>query len=218
MPAETRSTIDALMFGGQRARRFTQDSPILPDVWIAYWTDIDAPVDVLITPWRTDAPAKIATQLRERLGQDRKARKAKLESAQVVFNQTTVAARLNFQDLIRVVLPMTQWWHETIAPNRWHKQLESIKARKALAGRMNDPEKPAAARKKATKASERPEPEIFWLTRIVAALEWKRLGRELPARIFDDDATDERGAISPMSSQHSSAGWRRRRRKSGSIR
>ncbi|HSN68150.1 MAG TPA: hypothetical protein VLV48_02830, partial [Thermoanaerobaculia bacterium] len=191
MADETRSTIDTLMFGGQRARRFTQDSPILPDVWIAYWESIDDPVDVLITPWRTDAPSRIAAQIRDRLQEDRKKRKVKRESAQVVFNQTTVAARLYFQDLIRVVLPMTQWWHETIAPNRWHKQLESIQARKALAGRMNDPEKPAPATKKAVKASERPEPEIFWLTRIVAALEWKRLGRKLPKGIFEDDATDE---------------------------
>ena len=191
MEDKDRSAIDTLMFGGKRSRRFTQDSPILPDVWIAYWEKIDEPVDVLLTPWRTDAPAKIAAQLRDRLEKDRKKRKAKLESPQVVFNQTTVAARLYFQDLIRVVLPMTQWWHETIAPNRWHTQLESIQARKALAGRMNDPEKPAAAPRTPAKATERPEPEIFWLTRIVAALEWKRLGRKLPRRIFDDDAEDK---------------------------
>ena len=186
-----RDTIDDLMFGRRRVRRFTQDSPVLPDVWIAYAEAIDEPVDVLITPFRTDSPAEVARLLRERLKKDRKSRKGRTESPRIAFNQTTVAARLYFRDLVRVVLPMTGWWHETVAPNRWHRQLESIRMpRRDLARSMRDPEKPAV-KKKGSGPVVRPEPEIFWLTRIVAALEWARRDHDLPDHIFDDDATEE---------------------------
>ncbi|MGK2855822.1 MAG: hypothetical protein ACSLFQ_01315, partial [Thermoanaerobaculia bacterium] len=186
-----RDAIDDLMFGRRRVRRFTQDSPVLPDVWIAYAEAIDEPVDVLITPFRTDSPAEVARLLRERLKVDRKARKGRTESPRIAFNQTTVAARLYFHDLVRVVLPMTGWWHERVAPNRWHEQLESIRTPpRDLARSMRDPEKPAV-KKKGAKAVARPEPEIFWLTRIVAALEWARRDHDLPAHIFDEEATEE---------------------------
>ena len=32
----TRDEIDALLYGGRSSPRFTQDSPVLPDVWMKY--------------------------------------------------------------------------------------------------------------------------------------------------------------------------------------
>ncbi len=35
--------LNDLIFGGEGVRRFTQDSPVLPDVWAAYWKDPGSP-------------------------------------------------------------------------------------------------------------------------------------------------------------------------------
>lgn len=60
--------IDQLVFGGPR-RRFTQDSPILPDVWTAYGAggDYDHRLRLLLNPWGTTPAGKLAEALVERL-------------------------------------------------------------------------------------------------------------------------------------------------------
>ena len=35
-PAITRQIVEDLMFGTGQVRRYTQDSPVLPDVWLKY--------------------------------------------------------------------------------------------------------------------------------------------------------------------------------------
>ena len=35
-PLLSRELMEQLMFGTERVRRFTQDSPVLPDVWLEY--------------------------------------------------------------------------------------------------------------------------------------------------------------------------------------
>src|SRR4029078_12629379 len=53
-------------FGHQR---FTQDSPIIADVWLRYAkANEDVKVDLIITPKAGHAPGKIAVLLQERLG------------------------------------------------------------------------------------------------------------------------------------------------------
>ena len=47
-----RAWLEELIFSGDAPRRFTQDSPVLPDVWLAYAEaaeEVDAK-DLLITP------------------------------------------------------------------------------------------------------------------------------------------------------------------------
>lgn len=100
-------------------QRFTQDSPVLPDVWISFAAAIDKPVDLLLTPFQEPgieplAPGQLARQL------DRLLQKKKAEAANIAYNQSTVAARLGFEDVVRKVIPLSAWWIESVVEkNLW---------------------------------------------------------------------------------------------------
>src|SRR4051812_44871793 len=48
--ADERLWIEKLVFGSESARRFTQDSPVLPDVWIAFAREPGRSRQLLLTP------------------------------------------------------------------------------------------------------------------------------------------------------------------------
>ena len=80
---ERRSTLEKLMFGTGRVRRFTQDSPVLPDVWLEYAidpklatdrltvpaseTEAHPPVHLLLTPFREVSTGAVRKEVRARL-------------------------------------------------------------------------------------------------------------------------------------------------------
>src|SRR5688572_23745648 len=80
-----RKLLTELMFGTGRVRRFTQDSPVLPDVWLEYagvagdmdeWDD-DAPVEaiqsrrcLLITPFKDKGAGDVRREIVRRLPDD----------------------------------------------------------------------------------------------------------------------------------------------------
>ena len=97
--ARQRWWIEVALYGIGRDRRFTQDSPILPDVWSCYLEDPDARSDLLIEPWRDTQPFKIAGAL-----------KHLPTEAGTTYNRSTVVAFLSLADLIKVVLPMAGWY------------------------------------------------------------------------------------------------------------
>src|SRR4051794_37725894 len=94
-----------------RARR-TQDSPVVPDVWLRYivLTDADTEarlnskspardkLDLLLTPWSGSTPGQIAKSLRERLSEDRS------KTAQIAQSTSRVVARVDFITLVRDVV------------------------------------------------------------------------------------------------------------------
>ena len=124
-----RDQIEELFYGKpEQQRRFTQDFPILPDVWIEFGQAPDRRVEVLLTPHNeSDAPT-MARALRERLEADQKrgaargAKKAKSAApsaggrARVLFNESVVLASLTFRELLRDALPLTLWWQRVVAP------------------------------------------------------------------------------------------------------
>ena len=66
-------------------------------------------------------PGRLAQTLEARLRQERRTTLEKLEAAphrkgsyEIAYNQSTVAARLWFDELVRVVLPMSDWWQTRI--------------------------------------------------------------------------------------------------------
>jgi subtilisin family serine protease len=101
-----------------RARR-TQDSPVMPDVWLRYIrvaekiahaniagaTPPDDAVDLLLTPWSGVRPGHIAKRLREAMKSD-SARK----QAQIALSDSRVVARANFETLVRRIVPLSGWW------------------------------------------------------------------------------------------------------------
>ena len=119
-----RERIEELFYGRpEHQRRFTQDFPILPDVWIAYGRTPGDRVEVLLTPHTESNAAAVATALRARLALDRsadgsawKAEHPGLGAPRVLFNESVVLATLSFWELLRGALPLTDWWKQVIAP------------------------------------------------------------------------------------------------------
>jgi hypothetical protein len=119
-----RERIEELFYGRpEHQRRFTQDFPVLPDVWIAYGRTPADRIEVLLTPHTESNAAAVATALRARLEQDRTADGSAwkdehpgLGPPRVLFNESVVLATLSFWELLRGVLPLTDWWKQVVAP------------------------------------------------------------------------------------------------------
>jgi serine protease AprX len=130
-----REQVEDLIYGDPSQRqRFTQDFPVLPDVWIAYGEKPNQRVELLLTPHtRSDAPI-LARALRERLTAEQEATEPAAllprtididrKKTSVVFNESVVFACLSFAELIRVVMPLTDWWARVIAPiaTNWSRE------------------------------------------------------------------------------------------------
>jgi len=196
MPAKLdRNLMEQLMFGTGRVRRFTQDSPILPDVWLAYakepedGTDPSDPfpaVKLLLTPFREASAGDVRRELLARLRQERETAEWKAfhhpvePLPRVAYNLTTVAATLYFEDLIRVVLPMTDWWA------RLDKQLEIERVQEKdvqsyLTKAVQDPEHAHAI-----PAAVKGEPNVYlppallWMIRVAGMLAIVLQGKPIP--------------------------------------
>ena len=127
-----RDWLRKLVFSLSSTQRFTQDSPILPEVWmsggVAYCRGPEVRVDLLLTPHRERTAGILAQALVENL----EAAFATPEYAPrgvpsgplgtfddapltkpawtVSVNQTTVAASLTFEELVTCALPLSLWW------------------------------------------------------------------------------------------------------------
>ena len=127
-----RERIEELFYGRpEHQRRFTQDFPVLPDVWIAYGRKPGDRIEVLLTPHTESSAAAAANALRARLAADRaaeasawKAEHPGLGAPRVLFNESVVLATLSFWELLRGALPLTDWWKHVIAPlgQEWSRE------------------------------------------------------------------------------------------------
>lgn len=195
-PKLDRKLMEQLMFGTGRVRRFTQDSPVLPDVWLEYAKGPGGeeerltgppeepgpfpPVKLLLTPFRENSAGDIRTELRERLKAERKTGML----PRVIYNQSTVAATLCFEDLVRAVLPMTAFWERL--DKQWRiEDVETGLAHENLATAVQDPEHPPLL-PTGEKEGEmrRPPPALLWMIRVVGALALVHQGEPLPERFF----------------------------------
>jgi len=115
----SRRTVEDLIFHSAALRRYTQDSPILPDVWFAYGLNPDARIDLLLTPARSDdpnPPGRIADQLARAIERDSKRRQEppgvldeRLADAKLAYTQSTAAAALTFPEMVAYLLPLCYW-------------------------------------------------------------------------------------------------------------
>jgi serine protease AprX len=111
-----RDDFEKMIFSGTfDLRRFTQDSPIYPDVWLRYFSiGPKERVDLLLTPHRLHTASELLKHLRERLTRldPHNALNVSGPPWQLANTGDSVVAELTFQELIRVALPMTRWWQE----------------------------------------------------------------------------------------------------------
>jgi serine protease AprX len=105
------SLVEFILLGPTDDRRQLQDSPILGDVWVAFATRPDACLDLLITPRMTLPAGQVADAIEQRL--DRLVKRSRGdEDPNIAYLQGIVATRLYFEELLRVVIPITQWWDD----------------------------------------------------------------------------------------------------------
>lgn len=103
--------VDFILLGPADDRRQLQDSPILGDVWLAYAADPAGPQDLLITPYKTATAGRVAKEISSMLaGNGKQGKRSK--AANIAYLQGIVAARLHFNEVLRILVPVTQWWHE----------------------------------------------------------------------------------------------------------
>ena len=130
-----RDWLRKLVFEVSDTKRFTQDSPILPEVWlsggVAWCRGPEVRVDLLLTPHKDQTAGILAraildgleasTAATERTGWSYgplgKSDDAPLTKPTwtVSVNQTTVAASLTFRELVTCVLPLSPWWQRNFA-------------------------------------------------------------------------------------------------------
>jgi subtilisin family serine protease len=162
-----RETIEHLFYGRpEQQRRFTQDFPVLPDVWIEYGREPKARIEVLLTPHNeSDAPT-VARVLRERLAADAHATGS--TGGHVLYNESVVMAALTFPQLLRCTLPLTAWWQRAVAPAHatWTRPALELLAQRLAEFRPGDPVITADPRL------------ILKLIRIVGAIELERQGAQ----------------------------------------
>ncbi len=178
--------VEQLLFGSGHVRRFTQDSPVLPDVWIEYATDpakkqeqvtrryANGALDLLLSPFREARTGEIRDELRQRV-----------PAGRIVYNQSTVLARLTFEDLVRGVIPMTDWWAR-LTSKFDIAALQSEAVKKHLSENVKDPEHPAPfVNKDRTVVL---PPDVLWMIRIVGAIKLAHEGTLLDPVFLDPKA------------------------------
>lgn len=115
-----RRDLEELIYGRGGARRFTQDSPVLPDVWFEFGEKLTGKVDLLLNPHYEASPGRVAQVVEERLAAEQSSGAADKfpcndsGGSDIAYNQSTVVVRLCFHELIRVVLPLTGWWEKNV--------------------------------------------------------------------------------------------------------
>jgi serine protease AprX len=111
MTITSRALVELVLLGPTSDRRQLQDSPILGDVWAAFAAKPAEPMDLLITPYKSRPAGPVAVLIANRI-RELELHREKGQEAQVAYLQGLVAARLFFREILRVIVPMTQWWRD----------------------------------------------------------------------------------------------------------
>ncbi|KIZ41860.1 MULTISPECIES: S8 family peptidase [Rhodopseudomonas] len=123
--------VEFLLLGPADDRRVLQDSPLLGDVWAAYALDPGVVQDVLITPHRKATAAGVASIIPKGLEQRKRdldaedhpprREKDRPDHAKIAYLQGLVGARLLFDEVLCVLVPLTQWWRQPQVADRIEK-------------------------------------------------------------------------------------------------
>jgi len=114
------------IFGTEQLKRFTQDSPVMPDVWLQYGREPDAAIDLLLEPHEDSTTGDLAKAVLEA---DHSPQTT--EPIELAYNGSHVAARLTFEQMLRSVLPLSEWWQEHLWPGDGESAAAILNARRA---------------------------------------------------------------------------------------
>lgn len=107
--------VNLILLGTGERRRFSQDTPILPDVWHRIAAHPAARHDLLITPLDARSALDVMMEIVDRLPDE------VIDVAELAPLQSFVAMKLSFAEVVSHILPLTQWVHETAA--RFQKEM-----------------------------------------------------------------------------------------------
>jgi hypothetical protein len=107
----SRALVEAVLLGPTSDRRQLQDSPILGDVWVAFATTPSGAVDLLLTPNRGAPAGPVAVEIARGIDRLKLSQRGE-HGADIAYLEGLVAARLHFQEVVQIIVPMTKWWHE----------------------------------------------------------------------------------------------------------
>jgi subtilisin family serine protease len=113
--------IELLIFNKQpQAQRFTQDSPVYPDVWLDYYENRhdlkNHRADLILTPHRKSSAAELFQAFSQYSYTQSQA--FTQTSWEMATNGETVVAKLTLLELVSIALPMTQWWQQYLLKNK----------------------------------------------------------------------------------------------------
>lgn len=170
-PPIDRAQLEDLIYRQDGLTRFTQDSPVLPDVWFEFGKNPNARIDLLLNPHYEASPGRVAQVIEERLAVEQKSKAASKfkcddkRGTDIAYNQSTVVVRLCFHELIRVVLPLTPWWTKYVWADdgRELQQFLSDKRTRmalvrAIDGDMSDPLMRSI------------DPQVIWMMRVIGTI------------------------------------------------
>ena len=103
-----------ILYGSPAGRRFTQDTPVLPEVWLHYARDSGKSVKGLIVPRNDHQAHHVAEELHQRIKAFRSTRKSPSAvdrpGANVADMPGLITLHCYFEEVVNVVLPLTRWW------------------------------------------------------------------------------------------------------------
>ncbi len=128
MSGDERQKLIALVHQTFGHSRFTQDSPIRPDVWMKYWERLaesgesDPRVDLIITPHDGIAAGQVAVALEVLLAGKNPEYPKYSDSipgirakCRLSYSRSAIQANLTFGQLLRAIVPLTVWWKSQTA-------------------------------------------------------------------------------------------------------
>ena len=156
--------------GGRR--RFTQDSPVLPDVWAHFLEHTRGAADLLLTPWRSTTPTELVAAAQNVYPEPAPIGPARGSGGQAgpigyfVPNETFVAVRLTLEDVAIFVVPFSGWWQQRIA-----RHIDTISRLDRTARRS--PDRRALLRSLAEPGSRHVSPlppQVVWWIRVLGTV------------------------------------------------
>ncbi|MGZ4584445.1 MAG: S8 family peptidase [Mycobacterium sp.] len=101
-----RALIEYILLGRGDSRRQLQDSPILSDVWFKYAEEPSQAADLLITSHKDSTANALAAEIYQGISRP----PGEESDPEVAALQTFVAARLYFGEVMKILIPLTDWW------------------------------------------------------------------------------------------------------------
>lgn len=134
-PDDFLTRLEHVIFHRSGARRFTQDSPILPELWLSYGRLVAEGrphhrLDLLLSPHQRADPGELCEWIRRRLVTSVEKKRRQQDNSQnpdrgsfeLSYNDSHVVVRLSFEELIRVAIPLTRWWEEHV----WNQRNDAV--------------------------------------------------------------------------------------------